>query len=110
MLLPSCGEEAAETLPDETFQRIYGEILYKAELYRSDTLRMQREFDSLLTAYGTDTTQLFATARAISTDRDRVDELYRVTIERFERMARGPDSTAADSSSAAPERIADEDY
>ena len=110
-ILPACGSEGPETLPRETFQQIYGEILYKAELYRDDSLRLRREFDSLLLAYDTDTTVLFATAREIAQDRESVEELYRITIERFERVTRGPDSLAkADTASARPQNIEDEDY
>jgi hypothetical protein len=111
VVFPACGDEGPETLPRETFQQIYGEILYKAELYRDDTLRLRREFDSLLLAYDTDTTALFATAREITRDRESVEELYRVTIERFERVTRGPDSLDnADSVSVRPGYISDEDY
>jgi hypothetical protein len=100
LVFGACGDGGKEPLSEGTFRHIYGEIIYKAELYRGDTLRLQREFDSLLTAHGTDTTELFAMAREIATDRERVEELYRVTIERFERLSSGPDSTAADSTMA----------
>ena len=95
--LSSCGDRKPERLPDEAFREIYGELLYRAELYRGDTLRLRHEFDSLLAAYDTDSSTLYATAEDIATDRQRVDELYRLTIERFERLSRGPDSTSADS-------------
>ncbi|MCB2204208.1 hypothetical protein KQI65_05615 [bacterium] len=71
-------------------------MIYQSELYRGDTLRMRRSFDSLLAAHHTDTTELFAMAREVATDRESVEELYRVTIERFERLST-TDSTAADS-------------
>lgn len=106
LVLGGCGEKKRGALSEGTFRHIYGEIIFKAELYRGDTLRLKREFDSLLAAHGTDTTEVFAMARDIATDRERVEELYRVTIERFEQLSRGPDSTAADSIAVS----SDEDY
>ncbi len=87
-----CGEKQPETLPEEQFQQIYGDILFLGELYRSDSTALRTALDSLLVANGIDTTILFETARATAIDKERSAELYRVVVERFEARSAPPDT------------------
>ncbi|MFZ1731925.1 MAG: hypothetical protein WBQ23_11260 [Bacteroidota bacterium] len=86
-----CGQNQSPTLPDEKFQKIYGDILFLGELHRSDSTALHHALDSLLKANEIDTTILFASARELAIDQERSAELYRVVIERFEKQST-PDS------------------
>jgi hypothetical protein len=91
--------EQRRTMPDEKFHQIYGDILFLGELHRGDSTGMRLALDSLLTANDIDTAILFASAREIALDKERSEELHRIVIERFEKIA-----APADTAAAAPRR------
>ncbi len=100
--VPGCDRGTqTRTIPDEKFHQIYGDILLLGELHRGDSLSLRLALDSLLAAHGTDTAQLFSTAREIALDKDRSAELHRIVIERFEKKS-APADSAAPSSRRAP--------
>jgi hypothetical protein len=92
LVLIGCGQRQSPTLPDERFQKIYGDILFLGELHRNDSTALRLALDSLLEINEIDTTILFASARELAIDPERSAELYRVVIERFEKQVAGPDS------------------
>jgi|GEM_PF-3187307 len=80
----SCDKKHGELLPDDDFERIYGEILFLGELHRGDTLQLREAIDSLLHAHDTDTTQMIATARELTKDPKRLTDIYRNIVSRLE--------------------------
>jgi hypothetical protein len=92
-----CGSGDTPRLPEETFEQIYGDILFLGELHREDTLAMRKAVDSLLEAHNTDSTTLLATARELADDSGALNEIYRNLILRFESL------TVPDSGKEVPE-------
>ncbi|MBN1449245.1 MAG: hypothetical protein JXA28_15060 [Bacteroidetes bacterium] len=87
ILLSACTKGREEkALSDETFRTVYAEIIYLGELHRGDTLQLRNAIDSLLLAYETDTTALFAAARRSALDKGLIERLYSETVQRFQDM------------------------
>ncbi len=92
MYASACSDDNDDLLPDETFEILYGDVLFLGELYRGDSTLIRRSIDSLLQAHGTDTTTFFATAETYAQDREKMQRLYSKTIERFEKLSGSNDS------------------
>lgn len=90
--VPSCDDGDSNVLSDQTFETLYGDVLFIGELYRGDSTLIRTSIDSLLSAHGTDSATFFATAEHYAHDREKMDRLYKTTIERFEKLSGQPDS------------------
>lgn len=93
LLGSSCNDDEKKLLSDETFETLYGDVLFLGELYRGDSTLIRQGVDSLLHVHGTDTATFFTTAEHYAHDREKMDQLYKVTIERFEQLSNRNDSS-----------------